>query len=120
MKLKNRILIGVLLITGPILIRAGVYLYEIITDFMRDFRHHSLVHNDWKYPVYFFLFYTILDILPLSFQYISVMMILNASKTDIVEWHNTNLSSKSLNMEISGNQNGRAMVSDSLDSRPSL
>jgi hypothetical protein len=117
--LRTRILIAVSLISIPILARAIVYLFEIIAGFMKDFRGNSLKEDNWAYPIYYFMFYMFLDLLPLSFQFFSVKMILNDSKTDVIITKVMSGSVISTNRELSGNHNG-GRDSDSLDSRPSM
>lgn len=86
---------------------------------MKEFRGNSLKEDNWAYPIYYFMFYMFLDLLPLSFQFFSVKMILNDSKTDVIITKVMSGSVLSTNRELSGNHNG-GRGSDSLDSRPSM
>lgn len=118
--LRTRILIAVSLISVPIVARAIVYLFEILADFMKDFRKDSLSEDTWGYPIYYFTFYMFLDLLPLSFQFFSVKMILSDSKTDVMITKVMSGSVISTNREMSGNNHSGGRDSDSLDSRPSM
>ena len=75
--MKIRISLSILVIAVPLLIRGSYSIILWLTDFYLKFVRESLNENNYSYPVYYVLYYGILDLLPMGCQLLTVLVARN-------------------------------------------
>ena len=70
-----RIILSTFFISFPFIVRSSFNSIRIWTDFNTSFMKKSLINNDFKYPVFSFSFYLIVDILPMAVQVMLIRVV---------------------------------------------
>lgn len=76
-KMKKRVIFSSALISGPFIVRGIFYPIKILTSFDDKFATDSLKNDDFKFPLFMFVFYISVDILPMVFQMLSVKLVID-------------------------------------------
>jgi hypothetical protein len=75
--MKTRIILAVILISGPIFVR-GMFLFaNAIWHWRFKLKTSSEINNTPYYALYFGFFYSLLDILPMGLQFLTIQMVVN-------------------------------------------
>jgi uncharacterized membrane-anchored protein YitT (DUF2179 family) len=81
--MKLRIILAVVLISGPIFIRGGLLISNVFLNWKFNLKTWSEKNNNVKYFIYFAMFYLFLDFLPMGLQFLTVQMVINHKNAQV-------------------------------------
>jgi uncharacterized membrane-anchored protein YitT (DUF2179 family) len=81
--MKLRIILAVVFISGPIFIRGTLLISNAFLNWRNDLRTWSEKNHNVYYPIYYAMFYSILDLLPMGLQFLTVQMVINHKNAQV-------------------------------------